>query len=213
MARTPNKSKLAEARARMYHDLVFECAERVFAEQGVNDSSMQDIASEAGISLKTLYNAFPGKNELYREILAVRGAGLVTAINSSLAAEGGALDRLAVGIHEIVGYLVEHRPFFRILLQEGKAWGLDPRGETAREAWRAGREALGSILRAGMDEGELLEDDAELMAATVNAVLQVQLAGLLEQTEEPDADLLSKRILVLLRRMLCGSIPPERAVA
>jgi len=197
----------------MYHDLVFECAERVFAEQGVNDSSMQDVASEAGISLKTLYNAFPGKNELYREILAVRGAGLVEAIHSSVAAQGSAFDRLTVGIRQIVGYLLEHRPFFRILLQEGKAWGLDPRGKTAREAWRAGRNAMGSVLQDGMDSGELLEGDAELLAATVNAVLQVQLAGLLEQVEEPDADDLSQRILVPIRHMLCRSVPPERAVA
>jgi len=99
------------------------------------------------------------------------------------------------------------------LRQAGWAWGLDPRDETARGAWRAGLAATGSVIQDGMDSGELLEGDAELLAATVNAVLQVQLAGLLEQADEPDADELSERILVPLRRMLCGSAPSERAVA
>ncbi len=61
----------------MYHELVFECAERVFAEEGFAESTMQDLAAEAGISLKTLYATFPGKDEIYREILAKRGDGLL----------------------------------------------------------------------------------------------------------------------------------------
>ena len=65
----------------MYHDLVFDCAERVFAEEGFAESTMQDLAAEAGISLKTLYATFPGKDEIYREILAVRGGGLLDAIS------------------------------------------------------------------------------------------------------------------------------------
>src|SRR5262249_13217196 len=57
-------SNLEAARSRMYHDLIFECAERVFAEKGFDESTMQDVAAEAGISLKTLYATFPGKNEI-----------------------------------------------------------------------------------------------------------------------------------------------------
>jgi AcrR family transcriptional regulator len=197
----------------MYHDLVFECAERVFAKRGVNDSSMQDIASEAGISLKTLYNTFAGKDELYREILAMRSAGLVAAVNRSVAADGTAFERLSVGIREIVGYLVANRPFFQILLHEGKAWGLDPRGKAAREAWQLGRSAVANVLQRGMEDGEILAGDADLLAATVNAVLQVQLAGRLEQVAEPDADDLADQILVLLRRLLCRGDTPDIAVA
>ena len=77
MARPSKKSNLAAARARMYHELIFECAERVFSEQGFDDSTMQDVAAEAGVSLKTLYATFPGKDDIYREILEVRSHGLL----------------------------------------------------------------------------------------------------------------------------------------
>ena len=83
-------SNLEAARTRMYHDLIFECAERVFAEKGFDESTMQDVASEAGISLKTLYATFPGKNEIYTEIQAVRGMAFLDRVRG--ANEGSALE-------------------------------------------------------------------------------------------------------------------------
>ena len=204
MARTRKKSNLAAARARMYHDLVFECAERVFSEQGFTESTMQDLAAEAGISLKTLYAPFPGKDDVYREILVTRGAGLLEAM-SAASADDGAIERLRSGVRAVVAYLVEHRPFFRILLQEGQAWGLHPRGEAARDAWRSGLETMIAVVEQGQAEGVFLPADAELVAPTVNAVLQIQLAGLLDRHEDADPAELADAIMVPILRLLGAS--------
>lgn len=199
-----NKSNLATARARMYHDLVFECAERVFAEKGFLESSMQDLAAEAGISLKTLYATFPGKDDIYKEILVVRGRGLLNAIGDLGQTESMALAKLETGIRGIVGYLVDHQRFFRILLQEGQAWGLNPRGEEARQAWEAGLVTLREILVEGIESGEFLAADPDLLAPTVSAVVQAQLAGLLDRGHETNPEVISGQILETLRRLLCG---------
>ncbi len=207
LARARKKSNLAAARARMYHDLVFDCAERVFAEEGFEESTMQDLAAEAGISLKTLYATFAGKDDIYREILRVRGGGLLEATQSA-SAQGTPIERLRHGVRAIVAYLVEHRPFFRILLQEGQAWGLHPRGEAARDAWRAGLDATIAIIVDGQREGLFQPGDPELLASTVNAVLQIQLAGLLERTEEPDAEALADQVVVPMLRLLGVAVAP-----
>jgi AcrR family transcriptional regulator len=191
----------------MYRDLVFECAERVFAEEGVAESSMQDLAAEAGISLKTLYATFPGKQDIYREILAERGAGLVAAVDRASRAEGTALERLRIGLRDIVRYLMEHERFFRILLQEGHAWGLDPRSGSGRESWESGLSILTDVLKQGIASGEFLPADPDLLAPTINAILQVQLSRLLAREEEPDADAIADEILVTLDRMLRGVVP------
>lgn len=204
MSRTRNKAKLETARARMYHDLIFESAERVFSEEGFAESSMQDLAAESGVSLKTLYATFPGKDDIYREILTVRGTGLLEVMQAAAAAQGTALERLGIGLHAIIAYLVEHQAFFRILLQEGHAWGLDPRSGNARTSWEAGLNAVRRILEDGMKTGEFLAGDLDLLTPTVNAVLQVQLAGLLDRSEEPDPTAITDAILVTLQRMLCG---------
>src|SRR5215510_15087642 len=120
-------SNLEAARSRMYHDLIFECAERVFAEKGFDECTMQDVATEAGISLKTLYATFPGKNEIYNEIQAVRGMAFLERVRS--ANEGNALDRFESGLRAFVSFLIDHDAYRMILLREGQAWGLDPANE------------------------------------------------------------------------------------
>lgn len=220
-AKTPAEeaepTPLEAARARMYRDLVFECAEKLFADRGFERSTMQDVAAAAGISLKTLYATFPGKNEIYAEIVRVRGLGFLEAVSGAAVQGGSALGRLEAGARAFVAYLVEHEPFRRILLREGRAWGLNPSVEETRDAWRAGIDHVAGTLRQGMAEGVFHPDDPELLAGTVQAMLQVQLAGRIDRAEgEPDADAIADAILVLLRRMLCrdpGQRGAEQAVA
>src|SRR5262245_2656237 len=203
-------SNLEAARTRMYHDLIFDCAERVFAEKGFDESTMQDVASEAGISLKTLYATFPGKNEIYSEIQAVRGMAFLERVRS--ANQGSAFEKFESGLRAFVSFLIEHDAYRKILLREGQAWGLDPATENTREYWRAGVEHLAAVLRQGMAEGVFHEGDPELLAASVFAVMQVQLAGrLFRAGNQPDADEIASGTLELLRRMLCVDPEPERA--
>jgi len=196
-------SNLEAARSRMYHDLIFECAERVFAEKGFDESTMQDVASEAGISLKTLYATFPGKTEIWAEIQAVRGLAFLDRVRGS-GEHASALDKLEAGLRAFVTFLLEHDAYRRILLREGHAWGLDPTTENTREYWRAGVDHVSAVLRQGMDEGVFHAGDPELLAATVTSVMQVQLAGrLFRAGNQPDAEEIASGTLVVLRRMLC----------
>ncbi|MAE96515.1 MAG: hypothetical protein CL910_17855 [Deltaproteobacteria bacterium] len=202
MPRTRKKSNLAAARARMYHELIFDCAERVFAEQGFDESTMQDVAAEAGVSLKTLYATFPGKDDIYRAILEVRSQGLLDA-SVSADPERPALEILAEGMHGIVAYFIEHPDFFRILTREGSAWGLHPRGHAGQKGALAGAQLVTQVVEQGMKEGVFLAADPRLATASVTALLQVQLAVLLEDDAEPTA--VADQILVYLRRLLCGN--------
>ena len=209
MPRTRNKSNLAAARARMYHELIFDCAERVFAEQGFDESSMQDVAAEAGVSLKTLYATFSGKDDIYQEILEVRSQGLLEA-SVPADPERPALEILGEGIHGVVRYFIEHPAFLRILTRDGQAWGLNTRGQAGQKGALAGAQLVTGVVEQGMKEGSFLKADAQLVAASVTALLQVQLSVLLDSDAEPDA--VADQILVYLRRLLCGG-DGERSAA
>ena len=108
--RAPEPSRRDDARARMYHQLVFESAECVFGRRGFDGAAMQDIASEAGISLKTLYATFPGKRELYDEIQKVRGNAFVEWVLAASALGADPLDRLDRWARAYVDFLLEHHP-------------------------------------------------------------------------------------------------------
>lgn len=210
MVRKKNPN-LEAARSRMYHDLVFACAERLFAERGYETTTIQEIAEEAGISLKTLYATFPGKAEIFQDIVTTRGRAFLDATRAGTEIEGSALERLESSLRAIVAFLVAHDHFRRILIQQGRAWGLDP-GEGDRAAWLDGIAQAASMIRQGIDEGVFHAEDPELQAITMLSVVQVQLSGLIDRSEgEPDVEAIAAQVLLQLRRLLCVDPQPPAA--
>lgn len=186
----------------MYRELIFESAEHVIAEKGYDDATMQEIAAEAGISLKTLYATFPGKRELYSEIQEVRGDQFVETIARSLSAEASPLEMLELGVRAYVEFLAKHQDFLRIHLHEGKAWGLRPEGAVS-EDWQRGVEAFSVVIQKGIEEGIFFEGDPLMMAMMGIAIMQVQLTPVADRVREIDTDKLAQEILLQLHRILC----------
>lgn len=48
---------------------ILEAAQSVFARYGVGKTTMNDIAREAGVARQTLYNSYPGKDEIVRAVV------------------------------------------------------------------------------------------------------------------------------------------------
>lgn len=204
----PRRSRLERARERMYRELVFESAEHVIAEKGVESATMQEIAAEAGISLRTLYAAFPSKEELVREVERVRGEGILSGIVQGVdSAPDDPLAQLAAGVRGYVDFLLAHPSFLRIHLREGRAWGIEPLG--GAEGLRAGLGRFAAILRAGMERGVFYEGDPSFLALLGVAVMQVHMAHIARGTPS-DAEALTNEILVQLHRLFCR---PGRAGA
>ena len=203
MPKTSNgKSRLEQARHRMYHDLIFESAEHVFAEKGFEDATMQLIAAEAGVSLKTLYATFAGKQELYAEIEAVRIREFIERVTEPLLEGGSPLDKLAGGVRGYVDFLVQHPDYLRILLREGKAWALKPTG-VGEEGWQRGVGGFAAVIREGIEAGVFYEDDAELMAMAGTAIMQVHMARLAEGVAEENVEAIVEETLTHLTRLFC----------
>ena len=186
----------------MYRELVLASAERVFAARGFAGAAMQEVASEAGISLKTLYATFRGKEEIYREIAERRRQEFIQTVAGAVRPDGSVLDRMRQGIRAYVEFLLSHREYLAIQLHEGRGWGLDPADES-RGVWQSGRDLQAALVRAGIAEGIFHDGDPELMAATAIAIMQVQLAGLVERSKKPDAETISDAIVGELERYLC----------
>lgn len=203
MALSPARSRLELARERMYRDLVFESAEHVIAARGLEATTMQEIATEAGISLRTLYAAFPSKEELVTEVQRVRGEGIVAEIAQGIdAAPDDPLSQLAAGVRGYVDFLLAHPSFLRIHLREGRAWGLEPFDGGEAEGLRAGLGRFADILRAGMERGLFHEGDPGFLALLGAAVMQVHMAHIARATRS-DAEALTSEILVQLHRLYC----------
>jgi AcrR family transcriptional regulator len=197
-------SRLDDARARMYRDLIFDSAEFVFGEKGFDGATMQDIASEAGVSLKTVYARFPGKREIYSEIMQVRGREMAEAVLAARRSASSPVDKLDLGTRAFVEYLFEHTDWLRIHVRSRLSWAVRPKDEVVAALWQDGQDAYAAILREGIDSGVFWDEDPIELAVMVQALTKVQVSQALE-SGETDAEGVADRLVARLLRLVCKS--------
>lgn len=101
---------------------VLDAAEYVFAEYGFAGASVRDIAARAGLNAASLYNHFPGKQELYEAVLD-RGLQPVLELLGELPVSGGdGAPELDV-IDTVVDHIAARPALARILHYEALAGG------------------------------------------------------------------------------------------
>lgn len=188
--RTPRK-RLAAAERRT---LIAQAATELFAERGYRGTSIEEIARRAGVTPPVLYDHFPSKGSLYRELLESHFADLRKVWQEQFAGgEGSLRERIANSFDAWFAY-VEAHPF-------------------------AGR----MLFRDTTGDPELLAMHAEVAAASRNAVLPLAAAepGLLEFAGAPPAVAL-EMLWEVLRGVLQGlaiwwvdhpEVPREQVVA
>lgn len=93
----------AETRARTRQRLLDAAAE-TFARKGYAAASVDEIAESAGFSVGAVYSNFSGKEQLFSELMAERGAQRVNAVSQALQA---ARDQPGATIGVIGNLLVE----------------------------------------------------------------------------------------------------------
>ncbi len=185
----------------MYRELVLTSAERVFAEAGYHASKMADVAAEAGISLGTLYGAFPSKQDVFAALHEFRGAAFLSQVAGALKKPGDPRERLHRGVHAFVGFLMEHPDYLRVDLREGRSWAV---GDVeASASFQDGIRAWTALLQRGIEEGVFRAEDPELMATNVFGLMQLQLATRLQRSPDAEPEELALRIVEVLERVLC----------
>jgi AcrR family transcriptional regulator len=207
------KQNVRKARNDLYRQLILEAAERIFAEKGVEESKMEEIAAESGLSLGTLYSVFAGKAALVRTIHDVRLEEVLGRTADVARGLTSPLDRLLAGVRAYVEFFVMHPDYLRMHLAEGYAWGLGLVRSTGgrAEAWSEGITRQTAVFARGIAEGVFHDGDPGLMARMMIAMQQVQLADWAAGGMERDADVLIADIQDQVRRSFC--VDPEARCA
>jgi AcrR family transcriptional regulator len=188
----------------MYRDLIFESAEFVFGKKGFEGAAMQEIASEAGVSLKTVYASFPGKQEIYNEIMEVRGRAMSGAVAQAYAEAPDPIEKLKAGARAFIRYLFEHADWMRIHVRSRLSWAVRPENAAAAALWDEGQAAQSAMIREGIEAGLFWADDPNEMALMVQALTKVQVSHAVE-SGETDANAVADRLIERLLRLVCKS--------
>ncbi len=195
------RARAEQARTQMYRELVLGSAERVFAERGYHASKMQEVATEAGISLGTLYSVFPGKGDVFEALHETRGEAFLARIESALHEASPVRVALWHAVRAFVEFLVEHPDYFRVDLREGRSWAV---GDVeASPAFQKGIAQWTDLIARGIDEEVFRDDDPLVLATTVFGLMQVQLAALVVKGDERDPGRIARRVASSVERQVC----------
>jgi AcrR family transcriptional regulator len=209
LAKRKAATKLADARSRMYRDLIFESAEVVFGGKGYDGATMQDIADESGVSLKTLYATYASKHDLYAQIMTDRTTAFMAA--TRLALEGNddpPLERLTRGVRAYAAFLFDHEDWLRIHMRTRVAWAFRPADEETASWWKQGHDDYARVLQEGMDRGDFYSGDPEELAIVQQTIMQVHVARAVERGDD-DPDAVAAAIMVQIRRLICRREDPQ----
>ena len=152
--RTPRTARGARTRARL-----LEAAEHVFATVGYHDASIVKITERAGVALGTFYVHFPGKKEIFDEVVLDLSHRVRQAMSEGARRGRDRLEAEREGFREFFRFTAAHPALYRIIRQ---AEFVSP------EAMRAHYEAICSGYAAGLDraraDGEIRELDPTVTA-------------------------------------------------
>jgi AcrR family transcriptional regulator len=213
-----SRARLRDARHRLHRGLLLEAAEHCFAKNGIDDTKMEEISRESGLSLATIYELFPGKASLALAVHEVRLAELIERTIGASRGAAGPFEALRAGVRAAAQHFMLHPNYLRMHLRDGHAWGvgdaITTRPKAIASSWGEAIAWMIPIFEEGIRRGDFFADPPALMARRANALVQVQMASWLEEPEARSEERTLEDLDEQLRRAFCAREPaaaPARA--
>ncbi len=173
---SPLQRRVQEGRESVYREAIRTAAERVFAEKGAGASHMREIASEAGVSLATLYGVIDGKKSLLAAIHADRMRDFYECIREARDSREETLASHLAVLREGARYFLERPNFLRMCCRDGYGWATGASaGAEEAELWEEGASIPRELFERGIAEGLYVDEDPDLLVRKMLALKQVEL--------------------------------------
>jgi AcrR family transcriptional regulator len=169
---------------------------------------MQDVASEAGLSLATIYGVVEGKEELLHTIHARRMREFLILVREARDAATTTLDAHRAVLEQSARFFIERPDFLRLCCRDGYAWGSGlTTTETQAKLWEEGVAIPAELFRRGIEEGLYVDEPPLLLARKMLALQQVELADWAEGGMRADPDVVCARLDAQFLRAFCRPRP------
>ena len=165
---TADRTDYEDPRITRSRALIMDAAARVFLQRGYPGTSVDDIAAEAGVSKRTVYNVFDDKEQLFRAII---GRAIATAERfsfefASTTADADDVEAALIALaRELAASVLGGRvvPLRRLLIGEASRFPEFAADYYERAPGRVMAAIAGALRKLG-ERGLLRIDDAELAA-------------------------------------------------
>ena len=103
---------------------LLEAALETFGIKGYTSTSMNDVATSAGVTKPVVYQHFDSKHHLYLELLSQTGAQLVRAVQDAVAAADGPHQQVDMAFRAYIDFFADNPARFTVIYGQGVR--LDP---------------------------------------------------------------------------------------
>ena len=164
-----------ERRLLAARERIVAAAHSLIAEGGYAAAGVAAVAARAGVATGSVYRHFPAKGALFAEVFHRAAEREVQAFAGAARDDGRSVrERIAAALETFARRALRARRLALALMAEP----VDPAVEAERLVFRrAYRDVLAGLIRQGIDQGELPDQDAELSAACVVGALAEGLLG------------------------------------
>jgi len=165
-----------ERQARM--DLILDSAERLFAEKGYHETSINDIAEGADFSRTSVYQYFRSKEEIYVHLLDRYTDLLGERVATATAAAQTTPDKIRAYLAALRQLMIEKPSFFELYFIQRRE--LEPRLSTELQSvlstkQRVFENVFRDFYRVGIEKGEVrdigVKDASNLFFAQISGML------------------------------------------
>lgn len=163
MNRDRVERRTAELRAR-----VLSAAGALFDEQGIETTTLDQIAEEADVARRTLFNHFRSKTDIIRDLSRIAIAAMIANIEQATAAADSTEGRIRALFDSMRGYAADHGPMHRELIGQFIEVAHDTENDSPSETRVT--DAMLALLQAGdatLPAGAHPETVAEILLGTI----------------------------------------------
>ena len=207
-SRQGRPSFIEEARRRQ----IVDTAIRTIATRGYSQSSLAEIAREAGISKGVISYHFEGKVELLEEILSRLMREPAEYIKQRVDACSTAHEKLRAYVTANFGFMQTHRENYVALVDLWESRGATEGGNRfSAEAYAPSRAYLSKILEAGRKSGEFRDLPLETMASVIQAAIDGVMLQWVFDERAVDLDACMAQTLEMISRHVAQATRPDNA--
>jgi len=191
--------------------ILIEAAEKVFVDVGYSAASVDDIAKQAGMSKKTLYQLFEAKEDLFTAVIAERRAALTATIQTECCDDALApAEELRTFLGQVARFVLAKRQaaLYRLVIAESQR-----APELARAFYQEGpskvRSALLQWLQQKHEGKELVVPDPDCAASMLCSMVigEPQMRLLIGDMHEPEEAAIAERVEKAVALFLEGTLP------
>lgn len=174
---------------------IIDAALSVFDKSGIEKTTMEEIASEAGFGKATLYYYYPSKDDVYSEIMVTGWKSLWEEVEESILNDSPPKKKLFQILDQICQVVKNNNNLFKFLFTAPNYIQ-----DIDEQHWKTYQERLYSVLQKiieqGCKEGDFINLDPGVLMQAVGGLFHELLLGKKESLSEKEFEVMISNLLL-----------------